>query len=133
MPTIRQKKLAEIIVENATLDKPLNKGEMLSKVGYAPNVAKHRPSAIMESEGVIEALEDLGFTETNAKKVVSEIMLNEAIDPTTRLRATDQVFKVHGSYNEPEGGGKTLIVVVSGESIKRYAIPITSDTERSST
>lgn len=132
MPTTKQKKLAEVIVENATLDKPLNKGEMLVKVGYARNTAEAKPNDILESEGVQQALEELGFTEENAKKVVSEIMLNEKVDPTSRLRATDQVFKVKGSYAGDKGGNKTLIVMISGESAKRYDVPTTRITEESS-
>ncbi len=53
---------------------------------------------MIESAGVQEALEDLGFNENSAKKVVAEIMLNEKVDPNARLKATDQVFKVRGSY-----------------------------------
>ena len=31
-------------------------------------------------------------------RVVSEIMLNGDLEPNARLKATDQVFKVRGSY-----------------------------------
>lgn len=98
MPTIRQKKLAKVIVENAKLDKPLNAGEMLVKVGYSKNVAEAKPTEIINSEGVQQALSDLGFTESNAAKVVHSIMMDDKVDPSTRLKATDQVFKVVGSY-----------------------------------
>ena len=69
---------------------------MLEKVRYG-KISK-QPSRVIESEGVQEALEDLGFTEDNAKKVVSEIMLDSDNDANARLKATDQVFKVKGSY-----------------------------------
>lgn len=98
MGTQRQKKLAKVIVRNATLDKPLNSGQMLVKVGYSKNVAEAKPKDILGSEGVQEELKALGFTEDNAKKVVESIMLNEDVDASARLKATDQVFKVHGSY-----------------------------------
>jgi phage terminase small subunit len=39
-----------------------------------------------------------GFNEATAKDVVREIMLDSEVDPNARLRATDQVFKVVGSY-----------------------------------
>jgi len=97
MGTQRQKKVAELIVKNATLDKPLNGGEILAKTGYAPGVIKN-PSDILDSVGVKEELEILGFTESAAKQVVREIMLNTDADNSSRLKATDQVFKVLGSY-----------------------------------
>lgn len=96
MATVRQKKLAELIVENTTLDKPLTAGQMLEKVSYG-KISK-QPSRVIESEGVQEALKELGFTEENAKNVVSEIMLNPFEDASARLKATDQVFKVKGTY-----------------------------------
>lgn len=97
MPTVRQKRVAKLIVENATLDKPLNAGQMLEKVSYSEGIQK-QPNRVLESEGVQEALADLGFTEDNAKRVVTEIMLNPDADNSSRLKATDQVFKVQGSY-----------------------------------
>jgi hypothetical protein len=97
MATQRQKKLAKVIVENSTKDKPINAGQMLEKVGYSDNLVK-QPGRVIESEGVQEELKELGFTEENAKRVVKEIMLNENVDPSARLKATDQVFKVKGSY-----------------------------------
>ena len=123
--TTKQRKLAEVIVENATLDKPLNRGEMLAKVGYSENTAKAKPQDIIEADGVQEALADLGFTEENAKKVVSEIMLNSDIEPNARLKATDQVFKVKGSYEaDRNGGNRTLVVQISGESAERFKLKV---------
>jgi len=97
MPTNRQKKLAEIIVENSTLDKPLNGGEMLEKVGYSPGLVK-QPGRVIEAEGVQEALANLGFTEVNAKSVVAELLLNPDEDSSVRLNAAKEIFKVTGSY-----------------------------------
>jgi len=97
MATEKQKKIAELIVENSVIDEPLNGGEMLEKVGYSPNLVK-QPGRVLQSEGVLEHLEVLGFTESNAKMVVTEIMLNGDNDPSARLKATDQVFKVMGAY-----------------------------------
>ncbi len=111
MPTERQKKVAELIVENSTLDKPLNMGQMLEKVGYSKNVIESKPGEILKSEGVREALDELGFNEKNAKTVVSEIMLNPDEESRDRLKATDQVFKVHGSY-VPDKVPTTINVVL---------------------
>jgi hypothetical protein len=99
MPRItnKQRKLAEMIVENAAVDKPLNGGEMLAKVGYSPNLVK-QPGRVIEAEGVQTALAEMGFTEQNAKNVVAEILLNPDGDANVRLNAAKEVFKVKGSY-----------------------------------
>lgn len=96
MATQRQKKVAKLIVENSTRDKPLTAGQMLESVSYG-KISK-QPSRIIESQGVQEELEILGFTEANAKTVVASILLNEEADNSSRLKAADQVFKVVGSY-----------------------------------
>ncbi len=98
MATEKQKKIAQLIVENTKLDKPLNGGEMLEKVGYSKSMQTAKVNDVLGSEGVKEELENMGFTEENAKKVVAEIMNDPTKDPSSRLRATDQVFKVRGSY-----------------------------------
>lgn len=97
MPTVKQRRVAKLIIENTALDKPLNGGEMLEKVGYAKGLIK-TPSRILESEGVREALAEAGFTEENAKSVVAEILLNPDADDGHRLKAAEQVFKVTGAY-----------------------------------
>lgn len=97
MSTVRQRRLAKVIIENSTLDKPLNGGQMVEKVGYAKSLVDY-PKKVIDTEGVHEALEEYGFTIENAKMVVSEIMLNSDIDPSARLKATDQVFKVKDGY-----------------------------------
>lgn len=107
MATARQKRVAKLIVENATLDKPLNSGQMLENVGYSKHLIK-QPSRIIESQGVQEELEVLGFNEYTAKEVVSSILQDGEIDPTSRLRAADMVFKVRGSYAPMQTETKNL-------------------------
>ena len=97
MPTQKQNKIAKLVIENANLNEPLNGGEMLEKVGYSKGI-QEQPSRVLQSEGVKKALEIAGFTENKAKEVVAEIMLDPEKDPSSRLKATDQVFKVNGSY-----------------------------------
>lgn len=131
MSTVKQKRVARLIIENANLDKPLNKGQLVEMGGYSKTVADAKPQHIIDQQGVKEALRDFGFTEDNAKMVVSEIMLDSKRDPNARLKATDQVFKVHGSYKHEEEGNKTLIIQITPETANRYALT-PSDTEGSS-
>lgn len=97
MATLKQKTVARLIIENATLDNPLNDGEIVEKSRYSKSM-KIKPSLVIKSKGVQEELKVLGFDETSAKEVVSEIMLNRKVKPEARLKATDQVFKVVGAY-----------------------------------
>jgi len=97
MATLKQKEAAKLIIKNATLDKPLTGGEIVENSGYGVSM-KGNPQVILNSQGVKDALAEYGFSEDNAKMVVTDIMMNEETDPNTRLKATDQVFKVHGTY-----------------------------------
>lgn len=97
MPTIKQKRAAKIIIENIDSPDPLTGGEIVENSGYGPSMKKN-PQVVLNSEGVKDALTESGFTEYNAKKTVEAIMLNEKVEPNARLKASDMVFKVHGSY-----------------------------------
>ena len=123
MPTAKQKKVAELIIENATLDKPMTGGEIVESSGYGVSMKKN-PQVVMNSDGVKEALNDFGFNEDNAKKVVSEIMLDSDQDANARLKATDQVFKVHSTYAPERSQNVNVNVEVSNpkalEIAKKY-------------
>lgn len=97
MATLKQKEAAKLIIKNATLDKPLTGGEIVENSGYGVSM-KTNPQVILNSQGVKDALAEYGFSENNAMMVVTDIMMNEDTDANTRLKATDQVFKVHGTY-----------------------------------
>ncbi len=59
--TTRQKKLAIKMVENMQRKEPLTKQQVLEDVGY--NKIALSPSRILESQGYLQALRDLGLTE----------------------------------------------------------------------
>lgn len=98
MSTIRQKNLANNIVNNLKRKNPLNKAELVVSSGYSETTADRHTSAVFEQKGLQDELKVLGFDENTAKGVVSEIMLDNKVDANARLKATDQVFKVEGSY-----------------------------------
>lgn len=98
MSTDLQKKLAKELVNNLKSKKPKNKKDLLVSVGYDITTAETKPGEIIGQKGVQEELELLGFTEINAKKVVSKLMLDESQEGNVRLKAADMTFKVHGSY-----------------------------------
>lgn len=98
MSTELQKNLAQNIVKNLKRKKPLNKKELVVSSGYDMTTAEKQIPAVFEQKGVQDELKILGFNEENAKKVVSEILLSDKVEPRTRLTAADMTFKVHGTY-----------------------------------
>lgn len=97
-PTLRQRRIARLIVDTTLgrTDIKTDK-ELILKAGYSEGNAKSTNSVI-DTPGVQEALNDLGFTTDNAKKVVQKILNNEDAENRDRLKAADMVFKVHGEY-----------------------------------
>lgn len=68
-----------------------------------------------------EELKKLGFDSNNAKRVISEILNDETIEPKDRIKAAENVFKVHGDY----AAEKTLNINVDlepSDRIKQLAI-----------
>lgn len=97
MPTAKQKKVAQLLIENIELDKPLNGGQMLAKVGYSKSMQHAKVNDVLESEGVKEALNDYGFNVETAKRVIGQI-LTDGENDNVKIKAADMVLKVHGTY-----------------------------------
>lgn len=74
-----------------------NTGDIVLEAGYAATV-KEVPHKILDTSGVKEALSDIGFNPETAKKVVEQIMLDPTALHRDRLKASEMVFKVHGTY-----------------------------------
>lgn len=96
MATILQRRLAKEIIKNVNRQKPLNKKQMLVSAGYSESRATATPGYTLDQPGVTEALEEEGFTEENAKRVIKRI-LNKGKEEN-QVRAADMIFKVHGTY-----------------------------------
>lgn len=118
MPTVREEKLADIIIENAVSDKGMTAKQMLVKAGYDETTAQATPGRVIAQDGVQEALAAKGFSEENAKRVIGEIIDDKRTKPDTRINAAKEIFKVSGSY-APE---KKLNVNLSAdiEDFKQY-------------
>jgi Holliday junction resolvasome RuvABC DNA-binding subunit len=96
MATIKQRKLAENIVENAKRTKPLNKKELVVSSGYGEISAKSSAHIIIDQKGVKDSLQEMGFDSENAKRVVAEILNKPDAQDKDRLKAADMIFDVHG-------------------------------------
>lgn len=89
MPTNRQEKLAEVIVENQLSDKPISKGEMLENVGYSEHLVK-QPGRIINNptvqalveekkETMLTALEDTGVTPAFVARKIKALLNKEQV------------------------------------------------------
>ena len=130
MPTLRQRKVAKRVIKAVEDGEDITGGELLKSVDYGTGLQRS-PGRVLDSAGVREALKDLGFTVDGADSVVQKIMYKSKREDM-KLRAADMVYKRLGAYEDTkQGAGKTLVLMVSGETAQRYAL--TPDTETDST
>jgi len=93
--TERQKALARELIENTKRAKPLNKKELVAKVGYSELSASHKQKEIIESPGVQKEIQPI--VEQMKKERTRAIMamagkiekakyrdLNDAVDKLTK-------------------------------------------------
>lgn len=98
-PTPRQRRAARIMVDVAMGKRPdiKNQGDIVIAAGYT-EINAAQPKRILDTEGVKDALSEIGFNEDTAKQVVTQILNSTAAKHKDRLKAADMVFKVHGTY-----------------------------------
>ena len=119
MATLRQKKLAEALAMSIENGETPTKKDLLVSVGYPESTATTYPGKVLEQKGVREELEDLGFSEATAKKVVAEILINGE-EESARLKAADMVFKVHGTYAPTESKNLNVDVKVEAKDSTKH-------------
>ncbi len=56
MSSVRQKRVAKLIIENTNLDEPKTGGEIVESSGYGVSMKKN-PQVVLNSDGVKEELE----------------------------------------------------------------------------
>lgn len=102
MATLKQKELAKAIIDNVRKGNPETASHLMARVGYSRVTIDKLVNRTIQSEGVRSALNDFGFNEDNAKKIVGKFVktpIDETkITPEIQLRAAQEIFKVHGSY-----------------------------------
>lgn len=68
-----------------------------------------------------EELRKLGFDSNNAKRVISEILNNDDLEPKDRIKAAENVFKVNGDYAAEKHINVNLEATVPNERLKALA------------
>lgn len=113
MPTTRQKKAVENLVENGGII-----GKAMIDAGYTPATA-HTPQKLTESKGFREVLKEYGLTEGLITTALVEDIEKK---PGKRYAELNLGAEILGMKDNNSIGNKTLIVVVSGESANRYKV-----------
>lgn len=114
------------MIENATLPKPAPVGEVLRSAGYAVKTSQGKPKQIVETEGVQQALAELGFTTENAKKAVGKILNDDLLlttKPEAVVSAAREVFKVNGDYAAEKHviGGAVSLIPMTPEKFRQVS------------
>jgi len=115
-PTIRQRKAAKVVVSGGTPT------QALREANYAPSVIR-KPKVVTEKEGFKEALREYGLTEELITAALVEDIEAKPQNRLGEMRLGAEILGMNGK--EGEQGHKTLIIMISGESAKRYNAPIT--------
>ena len=121
VPTVRQRKTARLLadaIQNGNEYKTAK--EIMVDAGYGTGL-QNQPARVLESVGTITALEELGFTEENAKNVVTHILKDETAKAGDRLKAADMVFKVHGTYAAEKSINVNVEATVNTEKLMELA------------
>jgi len=100
VPTPKQRETARLVIETAKgKTKFKSNAELVAQAGYGIGI-QTSPHRVLNSDGVKIALEDYGFHPDTAKNVVHSILTSKKAKDADRLKASDMVFKVHGTYAE---------------------------------
>jgi hypothetical protein len=101
------------------------------KVGNWYNSARAQACTLLTNHNIIkrvnELLETGGFNNENVDKQ-HLFLLNQHADLKTKLGAIREYNSLKSRIDRTEGGNKTLVVVVTGESAKRYGISPSTET-----
>ena len=93
---LMQKKVAINLIDNSLKTKFKTTLALLVDAGYTVKNANANAKDIITSKGVVQALADMGFTESLAKATIANIMVNG--QEANKLRASENILKVVGAY-----------------------------------
>lgn len=130
MATLKQKRLAKELLNNAVLDKPNTAGAMLEKVGYSKHLAK-QPGRVLEAKGVKDALAEYGLTD---ELITTALVTDIKAKPKNRLGelrlGAELLGKLKGD-EEPKGNTINIYIAEQRERIARRVLARQSGSEES--
>lgn len=113
MATLKQKKAFDNVVENGG-----NVSKAMIEANYSPATAK-TPQKLTESKGWSELCIENGLTDDFLVKALVDDIKKK---PQDRKAELELGFKIVGRLNERQESNKALVLIISGESAKRYDV-----------
>ena len=99
--TPKQRKLAQLIAEDAKNGKTASIIDVATRAGYEYNTAQSKGTMLLEADGTVQALADVGISRQVIDSTVTNIMHTSQKDEN-RLRAADMLYKRIGAYASTE-------------------------------
>lgn len=120
MSTALQEKTAKIALNNPELLKDGNKGKLVELGGYGIPM-QNNPAKVLESKGFKEEIRKLGLTE---ELITGALVEDIKLKPQNRVPEMRLGAEILGMNNreENQGGNKTLIINITGETAERYGL-----------
>jgi hypothetical protein len=112
-PKERHRQVIKNMAENGG-----NKRQAILDAGYSQEVADN-PKKVTESKGFLMALEESGLTKEFLNNALYDDIKNK---PKNRKAELELAYRLRGDLTERKEGNKTLILITSGESAKRYNV-----------
>jgi len=110
MATLKQKRAIERAVENGG-----NVSRAMIEAGYSPATAKN-PDKLTSSKAWAELMEAYLPDDLILKALREDIEAK----PKNRVQELQLASKLKGKLQDGNGGNKTMIVIISGQSANRY-------------
>ena len=120
MPTLKQKKVVNKVLENIGKNQTTTAGQILRESGYSPAIVKN-PQMVLKSKGVIELFEKAGITKDKLAVKYNELLdlpLKEnQISADTLRKTLDDLSKriIDVSDTEANRRLKTIRKIISFE------------------
>ena len=139
MATIKQKLAFKEVLNGSTITSAMSKagyadttasttGKLTSTKGWKELMDQHLPDSALAKKHreLLNKKETIRHYDEESKRTVIE--KTDEIDVQAVTKGLDMAYKIKGRYEGTSDGNKTLIVMITGETAKRYAIPsITSN------
>lgn len=105
----RQRKLAELVVENRRTGKEKHLGQLVKQAGYPP-ATQVKPNVVMNSRGFLAALDELGLTDDF---VVSSLVEDIRSKPQRRAFELSIAAKIRGLDRRADTISNTSIQIAN--------------------
>ena len=129
MSTLKQKNLAELVLDNPSLMRKGSKGKLVEMGRYSKAV-QQQPSKVLESKGFKQELAKFGLTE---ELITTALVSDIESKPKKRVRELELGADILSMRKREEGNKNSVFIVnITSESAQRYNAPVTQYTEDNS-